>query len=163
MKVITLVILAGGIVLGAQSRQQSREDFTEYLPPGDGKTLVATQCSSCHELKGTIQLRKTKQEWEALVIDMVARGAPLTIEEADAIVGYLSTVFSPSAPPLVDVNTAAKADLLKLPGMTPELADRLIAHRTAKGSLPSREAVRTVLRIDEAGFAKMKWYLKAAP
>ena len=160
MKTIALLVLAGGIGMAAQSRQASREDFTDYLPPGDGKALVATQCSSCHELKGTIQLRKSKQEWEAIVLDMAARGAPLTIEEADTIVGYLSTVFGPSAPPLVDVNTAAKADLVRLPGMTSELADRLIAHRTAKGPLSSREAVRTVLRIDDAAFAKMKWYVR---
>lgn len=163
MKAVALLILAGGVALGAQSRQQPREDFTEYLPPGDGKALVAAQCSACHELKGTVQLRRPKQEWEALVIDMVGRGAPLTIEEADTIIGYLSTVFGPSAPPFVDVNTAPKTDLLKLPGMTSELADRLIAHRTGKGPLTSRDAVRSALGVDDAVFAKMKWYLKAAP
>jgi DNA uptake protein ComE-like DNA-binding protein len=61
------------------------------------------------------------------------------------------------------VNTAPKADLLKLPRMTPELADRLIAYRTAKGPITSRDAVRTALRVDDSVFAKMKWYLKATP
>ena len=156
-------IVLSGVVVAAQTQRATREDFTEYLPPGDGKPLVAAQCSSCHELKGTIQLRRSKQEWEAIVLDMAARGAPLTIEEADTIIGYLSTVFSPTSPPLVEVNTAAKSDLVKLPGITPDLADRLIAHRTAKGPLASRESVRAALGLHEASFAKMKWYVKVAP
>jgi hypothetical protein len=160
MKLAAILALAGGVVVGAQSR--SREDFTQYLPPGDGKTLVSAQCSSCHELKGTIQLRKSKQEWEAIVFDMVARGAPLTVEEADAIVAYLSSALGPSAPPLIDVNTATKSDLVKLPGMTADGADRLLAHRTANGPLPTRDDVRRVLAVDEATFTKMKWYLRVS-
>jgi DNA uptake protein ComE-like DNA-binding protein len=162
MRLFAVLLVAGSVAAGAQTRQRSSEDVAEYLPPGDGKAIVAAQCASCHELNGTIQLRKSKAEWEAIVIDMVGRGAPLTVEEADTVVAYLSTVFSPSSPPLVDVNAATKADLVKLPGMTSQLADRVIAHRTAKGPLPSREAVRGVLGLDEPAFSKMKWYLKIA-
>jgi DNA uptake protein ComE-like DNA-binding protein len=163
MRTIAALVVLWSIAAAAQTQQPRREDFTDYLPPGEGKALVVAQCSSCHELKGTVQLRQSKQEWEAVVLDMAARGAPITVEEADAIIAYLSTVFSPTAPPLVDVNTAAKPDLMKLPGITSEQADRLIAHRTAKGPLASRDAVRAALGIDEPSFAKMKWYLKVVP
>ena len=163
MRAVALLFLTWSVAVAAQTRQAPREDFTDYLPPGDGKALVVAQCSACHELKGTVQLRKSKQEWEAIVLDMAARGAPLTVEEADAIIAYLSKVFSPTAPPLVDVNSATKPDLMKLPGITPEQADRLVAHRTAKGPLTSREAVRAALGADESSFDKMKWYLKVVP
>jgi hypothetical protein len=163
MRLIAALVALWSVAAAAHAQRPPGEDFSEYLPPGEGKSLVVAQCSSCHELKGTIQLRKSKQEWEALVLDMAARGAPLTVEEADIIIGYLSTVFSTSSPPLIDVNTAAKADLLKLPGMTPDLADRLVAHRTANGPLSSRDAVRTVLGLDEPSFAKLKWYLNVVP
>lgn len=162
MRLVAVLVATSGIVAAAQSRPAPREDFTQYLPPGEGRALVSAQCSSCHELKGTIQLRTSKQEWEAIVFDMVARGAALTVEEADAIVAYLSTALGPTAPPLVDVNTAGKSDLVKLPGMTAELADRLIAHRASKGPLPSRDDVRGVLGLDEAAFTKMKWYLRTS-
>lgn len=162
MKTIVGLVVLWSVAAAAQTQRASREDFSEYLPPGEGKALVAAQCSACHELKGTVHLRQSKQEWEAVVLDMAARGAPLTVEEADTIIAYLSTVFGPASPPLVDINTAAKADLVKVPGITPALADRLIAHRTAKGPLSSRESVRTALGLDEPSFAKMKWYLKVA-
>jgi DNA uptake protein ComE-like DNA-binding protein len=163
MRSLAVLFVAWSVAAAAQTQQPQREDFTEYLPPGGGKALVVAQCSTCHELKGTVQLRRSKQEWEAIVLDMAARGAPVSVEEADAIIAYLSTVFSPTAPPLVDVNTGAKADVMKLPGVTSGQADRLIAERTAKGPLTSREAVRAALGLDEPSFAKIKWYVKVAP
>jgi DNA uptake protein ComE-like DNA-binding protein len=53
--------------------------------------------------------------------------------------------------------------VMKLPGVTSGQADRLIAERTAKGPLTSREAVRAALGLDEPSFAKIKWYVKVAP
>lgn len=156
--VIACSILAG--VAAAQSQRRQREDLTEFLPPGAWKAFVAQRCSSCHELNGMIQLRESKQGWQALVYDMVARGAPLTVEEADQTVAYLNEAFGAAAPPLVDVNTAAKDDLVKLPGVTAPLADRLITHRTTNGPLTSRDQVRTVLGLDERAFDRIKWYVR---
>lgn len=163
MRMVALLLAAWSIGVAAQGQRPPREDFSEYLPPGEGKALVVAQCSTCHELKGTVQLRQSKQQWEAVVLDMAARGAALTVEEADAIIAYLGKVFDAAAPPLIDVNTATKDDLVKLPGLTPALAERLVSHRTAKGPFASRDAVRAALGVDEASFAKMKWYLKVAP
>ena len=163
MRILTALFITWAVAAAAQTPRTGRDDSAQYLPPGEGKELVVAQCSSCHELKGTVQLRQSKQQWEATVLDMAARGAPLSIEEADAIIAYLSKVFGPTAPPLVDVNTAAKSDLVKVPGITSDIADRLVAHRTEKGPLTSRDAVRAALGVDEPAFAKMKWYLKVTP
>jgi hypothetical protein len=158
--VVACSMLAG--VAAAQAQRRQREDLTEFLPPGAWKAFVAQRCSSCHELNGMIQLREPKEEWQALVYDMVARGAPLTVEEADQTVSYLSQAFGTAAPPLVDVNTAARADLLKLPGVTPAVADRLIAHRAAHGPLTSRDQLRSILDLDDREFDKIRWYLRIA-
>ncbi len=139
---------------------RSREDLSEYLPPGAAKPLVAKHCATCHDLRGLIELRKPRDAWDALVLDMVARGAPLMLDEVDPLIGYLSDAFGPNAPPLVDVNTASKDELIKLPGISPPLAERLIAHRTANGPLASRDQVRTVLGLEEGAFEKIKWYVR---
>lgn len=145
----------------AQQRQQrARDDYSLYLPPGAAKALVAKQCSACHDLGGTVQLRKSRDAWEAIVADMVSRGAPLMIDEVDPIVAYLADVFGPTSPPLVDLNSAGKEDLMKLPPVTAATADRLIAHRTANGPLASRDQAQTVLGLDEAAFEKIKWYFR---
>jgi hypothetical protein len=163
MKVIIVACVMVVAAVAAQAQRRQRDDLTEFLPPGAWKAFVAQRCSSCHELDGMIQLREPKQEWQALVYDMVARGAPLTVEEADQTVAYLSEAFGRAAPPLVDVNTAAKDDLVKLPGVTAPLADRLITHRTTNGPLTSRDQVRTVLGLDERAFDRIKWYLRTGP
>lgn len=151
------VVSAGGDV--TQTARATKGDIAEFLPPGAGKDLVAKECSSCHTPDGVVRLRATKAGWEAVVLDMVARGAPLMIEDADAIIGYLSTVFGPTAPPLVNVNTASAGDLVKLPGVTPEHAARAIAHRTEKGRFTSRDQFQAAAGLDDATFEKIRWYL----
>ena len=155
-----LFVLAGRVSVGQQPAGRSREDLTRYLPPGAGKALVAAQCSTCHDLAGVIRLRASKEAWEAVVIDMVARGAPLMVEDVDAMTAYLGDVFGPQAPPLVDVNTAGRDDLMKLPGLTAGLADRLIADR-ARQPFSSRDEVRAVLKMDARAFERLEWYVRA--
>lgn len=152
--------VAGRVSFGQQTPASSRKDMSDYLPPGAGKALVATECSTCHDLEGTIRLRASKQAWEAVVIDMVGRGAPLMIEDVDTITAYLADVFGPKSPPLVDVNTAGPDELMKLPGLTAAGADRLIESR-AKKPFASRDEVREAAGLDPTAFEKMQWYVRA--
>jgi hypothetical protein len=137
---------------------QGPDEFVAYLPPGEGQALVAKGCAGCHDFGGIVRLRAAAPKWEALVLDMGARGAPIDVDDVDPMVKYLSTVFGPDAPPLADVHSAPKTELVKLPGVTPEAADRLIAART-QGSLTTTEEVRAALGLDETAFAKIKYYL----
>ncbi|MPY90914.1 MAG: hypothetical protein GEU99_23740 [Luteitalea sp.] len=141
---------------------QPGDDFTAYLPPGDGKALVTQQCTSCHDLQGVVRLRAVAAEWETLVLDMGARGAPIMLDDVDPLVKYLSTAFGPNAPPFTDANAATNADLTRLPGVTPQAAGRLIAARSA-GPLTSVEQVRTALGLDASAFEKIKYYLYVKP
>jgi hypothetical protein len=162
---VLIVAVSSAMLAVAQpaTRQgQQREDYTAYLPPGEGKALVAKQCTGCHDLRGTLQLRAAAAQWEALVLDMGARGAPIMLEDIDPLVRYLSTVFGPKAPPFINASSATKADLTRLPGVTPEAADRLIAVRGA-GTLTSTEQIRTALGLDVPAFEKIKYYLYVAP
>ncbi len=135
-----------------------------YLPPGQGQALVSKQCTGCHDLKGVLRLRAPAEKWEALVLDMGARGAPIELDDVDPMVKYLSEVFGPKAPPFVDVNEATKAELTQLPGVSAEAADRLITAR-GQGALTSSDQVRTALGIDQPAFDKIKYYVyvKSSP
>lgn len=142
-------------------QNQPRQDWSPYLPPGDGKALVVSRCTVCHDLRGTIQLRKAPPGWEAIVLDMGARGAPITLDDIDPLVKYLSTAFGLQAPPFTDANSASKAELTKLPGVAPEAADRLIARRGA-GPLTSDE-IRSAMGLDAQAFDKIKYYVYVKP
>lgn len=147
---------------GGVAQGQAAEDLSVYLPPGQAKALVARECSFCHDLGGVLKLRKPAKDWEAIVLDMGARGAAITIDDVDPIVAYLAAVFGPMAPPYTDVAAATREDLTKLPGVTPAAADKLIAQRTSKG-LSSHDEVRAALGLDAEKFDRIKPYLYLKP
>lgn len=162
-----LVVWAWVAAAAGQGRGggQGRDIWVDNLPPGQGqgKELAAQRCSSCHTLERTVQLRKSRDGWETIVYDMVGRGAPIFLDEAKEIIVYLSDVFGPESPPFIDVNRASKDELIKVPGITTERADRLIAYRKANGPLVSRDQVREIAGLDEKAFGNIRYYLYAAP
>ncbi|HTV29938.1 MAG TPA: hypothetical protein VMF32_19385, partial [Xanthobacteraceae bacterium] len=63
------------------------------LPDGHGKELVETHCALCHDLDRIATTKRRKQDWPAIVNNMVAWGAPASPEEAKTITDYLATNF----------------------------------------------------------------------
>ncbi|HWB98166.1 MAG TPA: pyrroloquinoline quinone-dependent dehydrogenase [Bryobacteraceae bacterium] len=60
------------------------------LPAGGAKRLVEKTCgTTCHSVEVVTSQRMTPSEWNAIVQNMVARGAPATDAEAKTIVEYL--------------------------------------------------------------------------
>lgn len=72
--------------------------WATLLPAGDGQQETKELCGSCHNLQKVVLSRKTPQEWERSVTDMVARGAQIFPDEAEKIVKYLTTSFPPGKP-----------------------------------------------------------------
>ena len=160
---MAVFLATAAVTIAREAPQQARRNagpdaFAAYLPPGEGQALVAKGCIGCHDLGGVVRLRAAAPKWEALVLDMGARGAPIELDDVDPMVKYLSTVFGPKAPPFVDAHSATKAELIKLPGVSPEAADRLIAARSGD-SLTSADQVRTALGLDPSAFEKIKYYI----
>ncbi len=67
------------------------------LPDGTGKPLVVSRCMLCHDLSRVVAVRRTKQSWDLVVRNMVARGTPATAEEIETISSYLAAQFGPRA------------------------------------------------------------------
>jgi hypothetical protein len=73
----------------------SADQWTDMLPKGDGQEETKELCGGCHNLQKVVQSRKTPQEWERSVNDMLARGAQIFPDEAEKITKYLSVSFPP--------------------------------------------------------------------
>ena len=155
------LVAVGAAIVTAQGRG-AREDMSAYLPPGAGRELVVSNCTTCHDLRGTVRLRQSPTAWEALVLDMGARGAPLTMDDVDPLAKYLGSVFGPDSPPFTDVSVATREDMVKVPGVTQAAADRLLAQRQ-KTPLASHDEVRTALGMDPQEFEKIRHYLYVKP
>ena len=65
----------------------------DNLPPGEGKELLMTVCTQCHNLTRVMEKKLSKDEWDDIVDKMAARGARASDEEFDKIVNYLVKNF----------------------------------------------------------------------
>jgi comEA protein len=57
---------------------------------------------------------------------------------------------------VVNINTATREDLVRLPGIGPTLADRIMAYRATSGKFGSVEALQKVKGISSKKFDKLK-------
>lgn len=163
--IATAAVLLGICIAGAAGQAQERSasvNWADNLPPGPGKELTVKTCGNCHALERTARVRLSPDKWEATVFDMMGRGAPIFLDEGQQIIKYLAGALGPTAPPLTDVNQASKDDLIKLPGITPELADKLLAARKTT-PLTTRDQAREVLGLDEKTFEAVRYYLYVTP
>jgi cytochrome c5 len=63
------------------------------LPAGSGKDLVESRCVTCHDLLRVVASRRQKADWDAIVANMIDRGATATAGERQTMVAYLATRF----------------------------------------------------------------------
>lgn len=65
----------------------------QTLPEGTGKAAFQRICGACHSVNVATSQRMMRAQWNAVVNDMVSRGAQGTSGELESVVNYLSTNF----------------------------------------------------------------------
>ena len=129
------------------------------LPPGKGKAIVARACKNCHALKVVTSKRATKEQWSAVVDQMVSRGADLSDDEIDTVVNYLAKNFGPHAKPAapaannflaqqdlesVNVNQASATELSAVLGISAQQSGEIVSYREAHGKFKNWRGVARV-------------------
>ena len=163
MRNIVLLLVSLLLVLPtapAQGQKAKDEGWPELLPPGDGRELVLNSCTSCHNLKIVVHARMSRADWAKSVNDMIQRGAPVFPEEIEPMTIYLSKAFGTAVPKLVDVNTASREDLEKLPNLKPEIVTRILEARGKAGPFKNSEELRRALGMEKGDFEKILYLLK---
>ena len=155
---ILLIVFLAAPALAQGSR--TKEGWTELLPPGKGRELVLDSCTTCHNLRVVVQARLSREAWAKAVNDMIQRGAPVFPEEIEPMTDYLSKAFAPAVPKLVNVNTAGREELEKLPNMKPEIVARIIEARGKAGAFKNSEELRRALGMEKAEFETIVYLLK---
>jgi competence protein ComEA len=122
------------------------------LPDGPGKDTTAKICGTCHGLEVAVGRRESADGWNAIVLQMIKRGAKGTDDEFGEVVDYLAAHFPKSIP----VNTASAQDLQNALGLTDKEAAAIVSYREEKGKFKSFEDLAKVPGLDAAKLESKK-------
>lgn len=128
-------LLAAGMLLTIPAAAQSD------LPDAPGKEAVEKVCANCHELTVITQNRGSREHWNAIVDNMVSRGAEGADDELDQVVKYLTANFGPLH---VNVNKATADDLVTAIALSKADADAIVQYRAKNGPFKNLEALKAV-------------------
>lgn len=68
-------------------------------PPGPGLAIINEKCSGCHTTATVFGQHRSPDDWAATVQLMVDRGADLSPDETNVVIGYLAENFPAQAKP----------------------------------------------------------------
>ena len=122
--------------------------FAQGLPDGPGKAELQKVCGICHQAERSAAVRLTREGWEGVIGDMIARGARGTDEEFAAILDYLSKNFLGEAARPLNINKATNIELESVAGLTRKEAAALIAWREKAGVCKSLEDLKKAPGVD---------------
>jgi competence protein ComEA len=122
--------------------------LAQALPEGAGKAELVKVCGVCHQPERSAAVRLTREGWEGVINDMIARGAKGTDEEFNAILDYLSKNFLGDAPKPLNINRATSIELESVGGLTRTEAAALLKWRDQAGRCNSLQDLKKVPGLD---------------
>lgn len=69
------------------------------LPPGPGRDETAKACGGCHGVETFLSIRRTQEQWETTVENMINFGMTINDADYDTVLTYLTTYFGPAPRP----------------------------------------------------------------
>ena len=80
--------LAGVLLLVPAMTGAAQKDD---LPDGDGKTILLTSCTTCHDLTEVTKLRGfyTRAQWRDVIVTMKEYGAMVDEKQIETLADYL--------------------------------------------------------------------------
>jgi competence protein ComEA len=62
------------------------------LPDGEGKKILVTSCTTCHDLSEVTKFRGyyDRKQWRDIVVTMMEYGAPVNERQVDVLADYLA-------------------------------------------------------------------------
>ena len=138
-----LIALAATALLAAPSEDKPQ------LPDAPGKATVQKVCSECHGAEIVLGRPNSEEGWNAIIIDMVQRGAQGTDDEFDEVVRYLTKNIKAGEGIKVSINKATAEAIVVGLGLTAKEAQALVDAR-AKAPFKTIDDVKKVAGIDAA-------------
>ena len=103
---------AGVAPLGERPRQAASE--------GDdaGAALLARMCSRCHDSARIVETRRTRSDWQDILLRMIEKGAEGSDKDFEALFAYLCSTYGQ-----IYINLAGGDEMVAVLGVTSDEAD----------------------------------------
>jgi competence ComEA-like helix-hairpin-helix protein len=108
-----------------------------------GQEIVVTVCSTCHSSQLVTASRRTRQQWQQTVKQMIDRGAPVSSEQFLAVVNYLSAHYG-----RVNVNTSTAEEIATSTDLSPDEANAIVAYRRDHGTINDFDELKKIPSLD---------------
>jgi competence ComEA-like helix-hairpin-helix protein len=145
-------LLAATIVTSAQQPPATpAPDQPAAQPAADAKgaATFARVCSTCHDGASILSTRRSKTQWTEVIEKMMERGAQVSDEDFEEVMGYLLRNYG-----RINVNRAAAEDLVIVVGVSEKDAEAIVRHRTSQGDFPDFDALVKVPGLDVEKLSK---------
>jgi competence protein ComEA len=144
---------ATGLFIGmcVPAAAQSNE---QQLPAGAAKEKMLKLCVGCHELDLVVARRHTREEWEGVMEDMIARGTKGSDEDREQVIEYLSKNFGK-----ISVNSVTAKELAEGLKISEHDAQAIVAWRDKNGKFKNLEEVRKVPGVDAAKIGEKRGWM----
>jgi competence protein ComEA len=146
---VVLALCAGmaplAVAQTAGDRADPNPNVTRDLPPGEGRAIVQQDCKGCHALKVVTSKRASKEQWSALVNQMISRGAEVPDEDVETLVSYLAKNFGSTKESSgsakthngnqpINVNKATAAELTEALDLSLKESAAIVSYRERNGN-----------------------------
>jgi competence protein ComEA len=108
-------------------------------------------CGACHDVEQATSQRHSLAGWQAVIDDMVTKGATARDDDFDAIAAYLTEHFGP-----LNVNKATGKELVDFLGVSAEQGDAIVRYRAKVGRFWDLEELKKVPGLDARVVEKKK-------
>jgi competence protein ComEA len=135
--------LLASTLLTVPGFSQSQSSQSPAAADDPSAELFAQMCSKCHDGARITAIRRTKEEWEGVIVKMIERGAQGSEEDFQTVFGFLRRHYGK-----VYINTAALDEITTSLGLTDKDASAIVAYRKANGDFKDFDAVKRVPDID---------------
>ena len=106
-------VLVVSTLVSATPVRQSEPPATATASDDPGAQLLTRMCNKCHDSSRIVERRRTKDDWQDVLLKMIEKGATGEEKEFEAVFGYLCRNHGE-----IYVNDATPQEFMMVLGLT---------------------------------------------
>ena len=134
--------LLSTLVVATPMQQAVAQEPSKPVEDPDTPLFIRT-CDECHSKGQIVARRRTRAEWEEIIIKMIEKGLSSPEKELDTVFAYLNRNYGK-----VFINKAPADEIVAVLTISQQDAEAIVAYRKTAGSFADFDAIKKVPGLD---------------